>query len=1063
MNDTGRERRKLAARAQSLSERLSCDGEFAATVTEPVAEWRDQFDDDQFAQRLALSPADETDVAEQLSTCGYDGSPPEWTELIDELRRHLSEISSEGQTVADWPTPVTIDGAEFEHLDDETEQVPFEHVLAPVAAFAVGQLETTRESALITEAAVWTHAVDLLGRLGQILLHPLFVGFKTHLRADDTPDTEGDAASTDGYRRYVETTLADGCWSLFEEYPVAARWTATVIRQWVDSFDEFTERLEADADRVAESVFDTATLSPVTSVRGAGDFHHDGRRVFKIGFETGETVAYKPRALGPEAGFSAFLSWVNAESSLRPFRVPTCVDRGDYGWMEWIEPTPCASQAGVERYFRQAGATICLLYALRFCDGNVENVAAVGDQIVIHDLEAVAQPTLPERHQFAEPTYLRVIEGSVRQTGMVPMGHGDDDLSHLNGIDKPVGTQSGVSARQFTDTNTDAMELTYTDTAEFTAEGLPVFDDERHDPREYADEIVDGFRRAYDFLLANKTALLSPDGPLSAFEETDIRFLYRDSATYAKVRRPLWTSKYLRSGLSVGLRVDLLTRQLDLQTHADTQWAVFRAERSALWNLDIPRFTLTTTEQTVAFGEQQRSDVLEQTPLAAVRERIRALDATDRAEQVAYLRLAYDPDQLLNPKPDTETTVPETTGASPFVDDDPDWERIARAECEQILDRIETAAVRRSDGELVWYQRVNRNESAVVQSPRDDLYDGRLGIAVFASAMASTFGWERARRLAREAADPVVERLAGDDPQSVAKLGAGHGVGSLLYGFVRIAEWLDEPSYLDAARRCSDYVTRDRLQATETLDLIGGVAGVVPGLLLLYKATGDRRHLDRAVAAGEVLLDRRETIDGVSTWPPTAGGDRALIGPAHGVSGQSYALDRLATAVDRPEFATAAREALQFEAAHYRPDVENWPDFRFDACRPGWCAGRSGVGLTRLVMRGDDGVVDTGLDRALGGSTAESLVDEDDICCGNFSRVEFLLTAARELDRPALRTDAARIALGTVERARDRGGYSVAWQTDDWYATSLFLGEPGIGYSLCRLAGCDLPSLLLWE
>lgn len=1063
MTTTGWDFREVAARAQSLSERLERPGgSFRATTDDPFDAWCEAVGGEaELSRRLSAAGLDGETAVERVSTCGFDEgeSLPEWVSLVTELQTFLSEsVPDRGRTVADWEASLgeSLDGA------DESRR-PFEHVLVPIAEFAVDRLERTTDSDVVTERAVYEHATDLLTRLDRALVHPLFVGLKTDLRADSTPETEGDTDSRRGYWRFVEAQLAGGCRYLFEAYPLSARWTATVVRQWIESFEEFTARLEQDLSAVSARFLESEDSPSVVAVRGRGDFHNDGRRVFRVDFETDETVAYKPRALGPEAGFSSVLSWVNERSSLRPFRVPTCLDRGKYGWMEWIEPEPCVDTAGPERYFRQAGAAICLLYALRFHDGNVQNIAAVGEQIVVHDVEAIAQPELPTRHEFGEPTYDRLIDESVLRTGLVPMQLGDADLRHLNGIDKPSGEIEGTNVRKFTDTNTDAMELSYERTGTLDGDSLPVLDGETHDPREYADEIIDGFRSAYDFLLDHRATLLSPDGPLAAFADTRVRFFYRESAAYGKAMRPLWTSPYLRSGLDAGLRIEQLTRRLDLASHPDSHWRVYRAERDAVWRMDVPRFAVNTTDRDVRVAGDVLSAELPETPLESLRNCVRSLDEADRERQVEYLVLAYDHEQLLKPDPPTEGSIPDTLGGEGATDR-PDWETLAATECEKILDRLDAAATERSDGTLTWYQRVNRDGSVALQSPRHDLYDGRIGIGMFAAAMAETFGWDRARRLAVDAVEPVLDELDSvETPQSVQKFGAGHGAGSVMYGLTRLGQWLDEPRFLAAAERASEYVTPTRLADAETLDLIGGVAGVIPGLLALHEETGERRHLDRAVAAGERLLDSRTTIDGVETWPLSVSDGRPMVGPAHGVSGVSVALDRLAAVADRPAFAEAARTALGVETDHYRPEEQNWPDYRLDTCRRGWCAGRSGVGLTRLVMSDGDDEVRRGLDRALDGASLDTLMDEDDICCGNFSRVEFLLTAARRLDRPELRTDAERLALGTVERARENGGYTVAWQTPEWYATSLYLGEMGIGYSLCRLAGYDRPSLLLWE
>jgi len=1042
---TETERRRLAAKAQSLRSRLASEPVEVDPADQQRLEglidrWQENVadgDTEAFQRRLQAEDVRSDQLAGLLDP--GDGPPieelPEWVEVVTALQSWLSDTTTE-------------DVPPFEADVD-----PFEHVLSPIVSFAVSRLQDARQSALLRDSALESATEELETRLRDLFLHPLFIEFKTAIR-DGGPGSEGDPDSRAGYRAFVRDLLDDGLGEFFMEYAVLSRWTAVIIQQWVSTVEEFTRRLERDWNRLERTFGSGRPLDSVVDVTFHGDRHHDGRRVIAVRTRSGQRFAYKPRDLRPEASYFEFLSWLNDESPLPDLRIVDCIARSEYGWMEWVEPGACESPEDIERYFERVGVLICLLYVLRFTDGNIENIVAEGSQPVVLDLEALVQPELPDALTFGESSMFDIIRDSVLQTSVPPMELLGPDITDVNGIDQPSGEQTGVASPRITDPNTDAMDLEFEDTAVIDGDSLPVYDGETASPYDHSEMLIAGFERAYEFCCDNRDRVCDQ---LSLFEGLEIRAFCRNTSTYGKVRRPLLTASRLRSGLQSGVRIELLTSWLTWDDVDDGLWTVYEAERDALWRLDIPRFTVNTAETDLQLEDRRLESALAASPISLARERLREMDQRDRHRQVDYLVTAYDTDRLRNPTAPTEGYM----GA-----ECPDWEAVATRYCDDIFETLQAASVRTSDGELVWYQRVNDGEGVTVRSLRDDIYDGRLGVGLFAGALASHVGGSEYREFVTAVTDPLLTALETNDARFTDKrLGVGHGLGALVYGFTKLADWLDAPRYLEAADSVSGYITEERLAADDAHDLIGGAAGAILGLLALYRETGADGVLDRAVAAGDALLADRVEIDGIRVWPTHDGPEGALIGAGHGVAGIALALDRLGHVTGAHRFTAAATEAMQFAERHYDPDARNWPAFRFDRYRSGWCSGRAGIGLSRLgMLRTEDREpVRRDVERALAGLDHQRLLREDQLCCGNFSRVEFLLSAAETLDAATYREQAAQLAAAVVARRDETGAFSVPWQTDHWYSKSFFLGEPGVGYSLLRLAGADLPSPLLLE
>src|SRR5262249_49957013 len=127
----------------------------------------------------------------------------------------------------------------------------------------------------------------------------------------------------------------------------------------------------------------------------AGDTHRGGRAVIIARFQSGLQVVYKPRSLAGDQHFQQVLAWINDRGDHPPFRLLKILDRGDHGWVEFVEPGGCADVGEVQRFYQRQGALLALLYALEATDFHHENLIAAGEHPVLVDLEALFHPRNP--------------------------------------------------------------------------------------------------------------------------------------------------------------------------------------------------------------------------------------------------------------------------------------------------------------------------------------------------------------------------------------------------------------------------------------------------------------------------------------------------------------------------------------------------------------------------------------------------------------------------------------------------------------------------------------------
>lgn len=171
----------------------------------------------------------------------------------------------------------------------------------------------------------------------------------------------------------------------------------------------------------------------------------------------------------------------------------------------------------------------------------------------------------------------------------------------------------------------------------------------------------------------------------------------------------------------------------------------------------------------------------------------------------------------------------------------------------------------------------------------------------------------------------------------------------------------------------------------------------------------------------------------------------------------------------------AACEGIAYEDSVFSKVASNWPDFRLvakSADRPefpvSWCHGATGIGLARLggwSVLATDTIYKKNIEVALQSTLRHGGIGADNLCCGNFGKIEMLLVASQKLFRPNLQGMAQQQAAWVVAKAEQTSGYQLfANLPNSVFNPSFFQGTAGIGYQLLRFASPEsLPSILLWE
>jgi type 2 lantibiotic biosynthesis protein LanM len=804
-------------------------------------------------------------------------------------------------------------------------------------------------------------------------------------------------------------------------------------------------------------------------------------------FNSGAKVVYKPKDVSLEEAFQLLLAWCNTRKAPLRFRTLMVLNRSTHGWVECADYRPCANQQAAKRYFTRAGMLLCLIYLLDGTDFHCDNLIADGEYPLLIDLETLLQPRpLHEERRkraLSSTPIGEQLAHSVLQTDLLPYWHlrasrGQQvafDISGLTG----VGEQPLLrSAPVWEFINTDRMTMRHRQVETQSALNLPMFAGKQLCVHDYADELIDGFRQMYRFLLAHRQALLAPAGPLPHFAHQQVRFIFRGTRVYSALEQKLLAPKYLRDGVDRSLQLERLARVLlepdnppSGQAKPPTWWHLYAAEREALEQADIPYFTAATWNDSLSLAPgQEVTHCFEGPSFQHVLTRLNALCEEDLDLQVSFIEGALCAHIAHAGRPEARPQgVTQATSSRPSSSATQALEETALAIAGQIARR----ALRLPGNGVTWMapQYLPGVERYQFQPCGFDLYDGASGTALFLAAVEHVTGGAGFREVILSATEPLRHALRSQGARTARMLGIGgvSGLGSLVYALTNISRFLQEPHLLEDAQLAAHLITDESLASDQALDVSAGSAGALLGLLVLYDLVRDQTILDRAIACGRHLLESRiESPAGPRAWPTLS--DRLLTGFAHGAAGIAYALLRLFAATSDEIYREAAEEGIAYEDSLFVHESGNWPDLRTDAqpaYMTSWCHGAPGIGLARAggLPWLDTGSIRADITAAMQTTQRVGLAGQDHLCCGNLGRAECLLTAAEALEVPEWAEIAWAHANQVTARAQQTEGYFLFPCGPSKVDTpSFFRGTAGIGYTLLRLAHPGkLPCTLLWD
>jgi type 2 lantibiotic biosynthesis protein LanM len=870
-----------------------------------------------------------------------------------------------------------------------------------------------------------------------------------------------------------------GLQALFAEYPVLARLLVEAIEQWASCELELLERLCADWAEIR--VRFTPAYNPGTLARiflGQGDLHRGGHSTTILEWSCGFRLVYKPRSLAVDVHFQQLLTWLNECGCQPAFRTFQVLDRGAYGWVEFVHTGPCASPAEVERFYRRQGGYLALLYALEATDFHAENLIAAGEHPILVDLEALFHPRLATPPDRPEHPGNRAINYSVLRVGMLPqrIWANDEsdgvDISSLGGLG---GQLSPTPVARWVGAGTDHMHIKWERTELLPQHHFhrPRLREQEVNTLDYRDAVVAGFTTVYRLLLQQRETLVQQMLPRFAHDE--IRCVLRPTRIYDMLLRDSFHPNVLRDALDRACLLDRLWVGIEKHPHFAR---IIPAEQRDLGSGDIPIFTTNADSCDLVTSRQEIiTAFFAEAGLAMAGKRIAGFDEHDLQRQIWVIKASFT---SLVPGMDQEAhvcvhleTMGERVNASPA--------RLLQA-ARAIGDHLCTLALRDVDaGAAGWLgiSPLKEREWHLVPAGLD-LYDGLPGIALFLAYLGTLAGEKRYLTLARQALTTLRGLIAeGKELPAPTGVGAFSGWGSVIYVLSHLGSLWHESALYQEAEEIIELLPAALAHDT-MLDVVGGAAGCIAALLSLYSVAPSAHILQMATSCGDHLLAQARSMPTGSGWI-IKGEDEPLTGFAHGNAGIALSLLRLWALSGAERFRQLALAALAYERSLFLPGRGNWPDLRkatiarlFGGTERSateeddypsivaWCHGAPGIGLARLasLQFADDAALRAEIEAATRTTLSSGFGRNHSLCHGDLGNLELLLEVAQRFPEPHLQTLLEQLTSALLDSI-DRQGW-IAGVPQGIETPGLMVGLAGSGYALLRLAmPARVPSVLL--
>ncbi|OEH92800.1 type 2 lanthipeptide synthetase LanM family protein [Bacillus solimangrovi] len=796
-----------------------------------------------------------------------------------------------------------------------------------------------------------------------------------------------------------------------------------------------------------------------------GDSHRGKKTVVIFEFEKG-LIVYKPKSLLVDQKLNHIINYINNKRIKYPLKNMEVIAKENYGWQPYVEYIGCDQKAEIEELYYKMGVYTCIFHTLLGTDFHAENVIVSKSDPFFIDLESLFQgfDTQDLMSETAHKKDLYVIKDSILRTSLFPAKLNKQSQIDISGITGEGDKSVDKGRFTFENNYTDEIKIVRKPYITEHKKNIPLLNNTRINPREYATFISEGFNDCYDIICENKEDFLGEKGILITFKDCCVRTIVRNTKDYNLLLTASTNPNYLSNAIN---RNRLFDRMWGILNGNDKLKDIIPAETKDLLNFDIPYFYsfINSTSIFDSLGNEYKqfhSDTI----LNRVEKKIIAMDEEDKNYQSSMIKNVLLPpikkwDLKEFKRNYISTKHIKVKSKSDLLD----------AAINLAEDILEQSVTTKEYNDISWKNLTIGYDSQWILAPLDNsLYDGLLGNALFFASLYKITNQDKYLDTVEKILISV--EMNRDIYERNYTISAFTGFAASAYCYYYLGILLKRQDLKEKGiqnlLRCSNLIESDN-----QFDIIAGCAGTIIVAINIYRNCSNDEVLSIALKCGEHLLNNVvENDDSTVGWKNTVSGENILTGMSHGNAGIAWSLYELYKETKTPSFHHYALKALEYERTLYSAVEKNWFDLRDreNRIKKGfpepvhWCHGASGIGMARIKCYElfPDSKTEEEIYVALEKTLEEGFGGSDSLCHGSMGNLDLFLLASEAFQENSHYRKALEIASDTVELANN----------DQWYCgipqksvvSSFMIGLSGIGYQLLRVIdSVNVPSVLTLE
>ncbi len=833
---------------------------------------------------------------------------------------------------------------------------------------------------------------------------------------------------------------------LLEKYPLISRKVEERIAITFNAIAKLFNRLMLDKRAISQFVnIDLSEIKIKDITRGEGDSHHGADSVTTIEFRNLNKLIYKPRSVSTEKSFQSLLSWINKETPYFGFKTTGVLDKGSYGWMEFVEYEKCKSVKDIKKFYLRYGGLIALTHMLRGTDFHFENIIANGSQPVLIDLETIIQPLKFSGDNGDNTDHImgmKYLNKSVFYTALVDLVNLFTPLSSGSPLFAAKANNINYSLNFDCENQSFATKKDH----DVYINHLPSIEGENINFSNYADNILDGFESCYRFLIVNKRTLIADNLLFELFGHNTIRVVLRYTSTYIQIIEALNSSYALRH---FSHQDEYLFKLLLSAKGQKAFTDIANSEQEDSMIGDVPYFySNVCSKDLVSSTGKTFSNVLAEDGFQGMLKGFASFNNNSLKNELLNLKYSLN----FGAKVDEQEIK---------LENNKDIEGISFDIYEAISGKILI-----ENSSYIYIEPIQGLDlQHVMKNINDDLYTGASGIAFSLAYAGKYFNSNKYSSLSRDIADSIIT-----DYNVGAELLTGicNGIGSHIYTLSHLGHLWSDKFYITLAESYAEQISlitfRDRYY-----DLFFGSAGAILALLSLYSVSKSERILEIASQCGQHLIKHAESKDGVLCWKSNSPSNGyATSGFAHGSAGILFALLQLHKATNDNAFLDVVVKGEKYLQKCFDPSNGNW----FESAEENgnekyvsegqdiWCHGAPGIGLFYYELNKVQPSIEFQSFVNMSQSVCIGSIpyENDSICHGTLGNLELPLEKSLSTsieDKQVFETTKSKAFSHILNNTPSCG-------TESQIASlALFTGYSGIAYQALRLKSKDrYPSIL---